>query len=125
MTATKNYFSQDVEDYMELNGFHKMETKGMVNGMVWRKGIIALQFWQNRIEMLQENSLGHYKLNNTYIGFDGHNIQHLIMLLHCMGAITIDSACKLAVAQENNVQHINKILIAMPLTANLKTRNHG
>lgn len=120
---TKNYFSTDVSDYMELNGFTKLDTKGVHDGMIWRLDNMGIQFWQNRIEMHQQDAIGDYRLKNTYTGFDGHNMQHLIMLLHCMGAITIDSANKLAAAQEGNVQHIGKILMAMPVTDKLTTRN--
>lgn len=119
----QSFFSTDVSEYLELNGFNQVDVKGMHDGMIWRKEKIALQLWQNRIELHEMNAIGDYRVKNTYIGFDGHNIQHLIMILHCMGAITIESAVKLAAAQEGNVQHIGKILMSMPLTDKLHTRS--
>jgi len=118
----KPFFSHEVSEYLDLNGFHQLDIKGMHDGMIWRREKIALQFWQNRIEMQEQNSLGDYKLKNTYVGFDGHNMQHLIMLLHCMGVITIESACKLAQQQEGNVKHISTLLTSLPATDTLCQR---
>lgn len=112
---TKSFFSTDVSEYMQLNGFTKLDTKGMHDGMIWRKDKIAVQFWQNRIEMHVFNALGEFKLTNTYTGFDGHNIQHLIMLLHCMGAITIQSANELANKQTESSGQLEKIFLSMPV----------
>jgi len=121
--ASKIFFSDDVKDYMLLNGFNLLDNKGLHDGMLWHREGEAVYFWQNRIEYQQKNALGDYQLKNTYIGFDGHNEQHLIMILHCMGVITIDSAVKLAAEQDGNVNHIGKILMSMPITQNLTNRS--
>lgn len=113
---TNIYFHSDVSEYLSLNGFEPVDIKGAHDGMLWRKNKVAIQFWQNRIEMHQLNALNDYQLKNTYTGFDGRNMQHLIMILHCMGAITIESAVELAAEHETQPSHISKILFSLPLT---------
>jgi len=120
---TTTLFNPDVTEYLELNGFHQIDAKDVHDGMVWRKDDLALQFWQNRIELHQQDAIKVYRIKHTYIGFDGQNIQHLIMILHCMGVITIESATKLAAEQDGNVKHIGEILNSMPVTNKLTTRN--
>jgi len=122
MSTTQPNFSNDVTEYLELNGYHQVDIKGVHNGMMWCKEGLAIQFWQNRIEMHEQDALKLYRLKNTYIGFDGQNIQHLIMILHCMGAITIESATKLAAEQDGNVKHIGEIMNSMPIANKLIIR---
>lgn len=112
-----SYFSLDVSEYMRLNGFVKINTKGMHDGMLWQKDESrAVYFWQNRIELHIKNAVGDWHVKNTYIGFDGHNMQHLIMILHCMGAITIQDANKLAQEHVHTSDQLEKIYMSMPLT---------
>lgn len=115
MPPTFIYFSSDVSEYMLINGFEMIDIKDLHDGMLWRKDKIAVQFWQNRIEKHEQNALGDFFLTNSYKGFDGRNIQHLIMILHCMGAITIESAWKLANEIEKKTEHISKILFSLPV----------
>ncbi len=119
---TKTTFNPEISEYLELNGFRQIDAKMLHDGMVWRTDFLAIQFWQNRIEKHVCTPHGDFKLDNTYIGFDGQNIQHLIMILHCMGAITIESANKMADEQESQVKHISKILLSMPVSSNPQTR---
>ncbi len=116
-------FNTDVSEYLKLNGFEIDSHISVPGGMIWRKEKLALQFWRDRIELHLQDGLGNYSLKNIYKGFDGQNIQHLIMILHCMEAITIDSANKLAEEQEDNVKHIGKILMSMPVSGNLINRS--
>jgi hypothetical protein len=112
-----NYFSEDVSLFLKLNGFNQINISGLHDGMLWQKENKAVQFWQNRIEAHRQNKLLDWQVKNTYIGFDGKNMQHLIMILHCMDIIKISDAVVLAEHQSNNADHVQKIINSKPLTS--------
>jgi len=115
-------YSEEISEYLLLNGFESVDLNGIHNGMLWRKHNLVVEFWQDRIQISKRDGINQYKLQNLYTGFDGHNIEHLIMLLHCSGAITIQSACKLAKEQDDQIKPIGKILMALPITETLCQR---
>lgn len=110
-----NYFSEDVTLFLELNGFIKIDVAGMHDGMLWQKGSKAVQFWQNRIEAHVQNPLQNWQLKNTYIGFDGKDIQHLIMILHCMDIIKISDAIQLGDQQSQQLDNSQKVVNSQPV----------
>lgn len=85
---SKPFFNPEVKEYFILNGFQLPAAEPLPNGMLFIKGNVSVQFWNNKIEVRHNNSV-HWNLYKSYTGFDGQNIFHLMLLMHLMDVINL------------------------------------
>lgn len=85
-------FSQEVQRYMELNGYQRTDARNMRYGMTFMKGDNIVTFYCKKIEtrvIPDPNNRWATHVIKEYNGFDGKNIFQLMLLLHIMDAVNI------------------------------------
>lgn len=84
-------YNPEIREYLELCGFTKTSDDSLPGGMMFLGGEceVAVQMWGNKIMVSKYNGFT-WNTAGNYIGFDGQNLPHFMMLMHVMGAIDLN-----------------------------------
>ncbi len=114
MNQTQINFSPDVEQYMHINGYKRIDGGAIENGMCFIKNHDkAVIFCEGHIDCKVPgmhngakqlaNVMFGWKSVAKYDGFDGHNRFHLMMLLHIMKAVAFNDFMNISRATDPSI----------------------
>lgn len=90
-TNKPKMYNPEIREYLELCGFQKTSDDSLPGGMMFFDANceVSVQMWGNKVQVSRYNGFTWNTVGN-YVGFDGQNLPHFMMLMHIMNAIDLN-----------------------------------
>lgn len=82
-------YNPEMQTYMELNGFIRIDRDIDPESMIFKKGDTAVLMFNGTMEYRQYRNPMEWRMIKRWIGFDGQDMFQFMMMLHFMDAVKI------------------------------------